>query len=112
MAASLATNPSVRGHRAARSLARVAACVPGLARALDRHPPRSGADLGAGFGQASLARAEPATPDTLYRIASITKLFTSTAILQLRDAGKLRLSDPLTEYLPWFRIGVPTPTRR
>jgi len=59
----------------------------------------------AGFGQAGLEPARPATPDTLYRIASITKLFTSTAILQLRDAGKLRLDDPLVEHLPWFRIG-------
>jgi len=33
----------------------------------------------AGFGRAGLEPARPATPDTLYRIASITKLFTSTA---------------------------------
>lgn len=57
-----------------------------------------------GFGHADLGRREPATPDTLYRIASITKLFTSTAILQLRDAGALRLDDPLVQHLPWFRI--------
>jgi D-alanyl-D-alanine carboxypeptidase len=61
----------------------------------------------AGFGRASLEPARPATPDTLYRIASITKLFTSTAIMQLRDAGKLRLDDPLVEHLPWFRLGRP-----
>jgi CubicO group peptidase (beta-lactamase class C family) len=57
-----------------------------------------------GFGLASLERREPATPDTLYRIASITKLFTATALLQLRDAGKLRLDDPLAAHLPWFGI--------
>jgi D-alanyl-D-alanine carboxypeptidase len=57
-----------------------------------------------GFGRATLEPARPATPDTLYRIASITKLFTSTAIMQLRDAGKLRLDDPLVEHLPWFRL--------
>jgi CubicO group peptidase (beta-lactamase class C family) len=62
-----------------------------------------------GFGHASLERAERATPDTLYRIASITKLFTSTAILQLRDAGKLRLDDPLTQHVPWFKIGQAHP---
>jgi len=49
-----------------------------------------------GFGWASVERKVPATPATLYRIASITKLFTATAILQLRDAGKLALDDPLT----------------
>src|SRR5437868_8175997 len=46
-----------------------------------------------GFGWADVERRVPATADTLYRVASITKLFTATAILQLRDAGKLRLDD-------------------
>jgi D-alanyl-D-alanine carboxypeptidase len=59
----------------------------------------------AGFGRADVERGRPATADTLYRIASITKLFTSTAIMQLRDAGKLRLDDPIATHLPWFRVG-------
>ena len=42
-----------------------------------------------GYGMADVARENPATAATVYRIASISKLFTSTAILQLRDAGKL-----------------------
>ncbi|MDQ3067584.1 MAG: beta-lactamase family protein [Actinomycetota bacterium] len=41
-----------------------------------------------------------ATPDTQYRIGSITKTFTAVGILQLRDAGELSLDDPLTMYLP------------
>lgn len=57
-----------------------------------------------GFGYANVERKVPATPATLYRIASITKLFTSTAVLQLRDAGKLQLDDPITKHLPWFDI--------
>ena len=57
-----------------------------------------------GFGLQSIERREPAGPDTLYRIASVTKLFTATAIMQLRDAGKLRLDDPLAEHLPWFAM--------
>jgi CubicO group peptidase (beta-lactamase class C family) len=57
-----------------------------------------------GFGHANLERREPATEETLYRVASITKLFTSTAILQLRDAGRLRLDDAISEHLPWFGI--------
>jgi CubicO group peptidase (beta-lactamase class C family) len=57
-----------------------------------------------GFGWASLEARTPAAPDTLYRIASITKLFTATALLQLRDGGKLRLDDPLTAHLPWFAV--------
>jgi D-alanyl-D-alanine carboxypeptidase len=57
-----------------------------------------------GFGWADLERRVPATADTLYRIASITKTVTATAILQLRDAGRLQLDDPLTRHLPWFAI--------
>jgi D-alanyl-D-alanine carboxypeptidase len=57
-----------------------------------------------GFGFADVEKQVPATPQTIYRIASITKLFTSTAIVQLRDAGKLQLDDPVEKYLPWFKV--------
>ena len=57
-----------------------------------------------GYGYANLARKIPATPTTAYRIASLSKLFTATALLQLRDAGKLQLDDPVEKYLPWFRF--------
>ncbi len=57
-----------------------------------------------GFGWADVERREPATADTLYRIGSITKLFTATALLLLRDEGKLHLDDPLTAHLPWFQM--------
>jgi CubicO group peptidase (beta-lactamase class C family) len=62
-----------------------------------------------GYGYADLAEKTPATPSTVYRIGSITKLFTSTAILQLRDQGKVRLDDPVSQYLPWFRAPNPFP---
>jgi CubicO group peptidase (beta-lactamase class C family) len=52
-----------------------------------------------GFGYANVEQKIAAMPQTIYRIASITKLFTSTAILQLRDAGKLQLDDPITRHL-------------
>ncbi len=58
-----------------------------------------------GFGLAHLQDARPATPSAIYRIASISKTFTSTAIMQLRDAGKLRLDDPVVAHLPWFAMG-------
>lgn len=57
-----------------------------------------------GYGFSDLEKQIPASPETVYRIASITKTFTSTAILQLRDEGKLQLDDPVTKYLPWFEI--------
>ena len=53
---------------------------------------------GAGF--ASLADGRQAAPDVLYRIASITKTFTGTAIMQLRDAGALDLDDPAVKWIP------------
>jgi CubicO group peptidase (beta-lactamase class C family) len=57
-----------------------------------------------GYGYADLEKKIPATPSTAYRIASITKLFTATAILQLRDAGRLQLDDPVTKHLRWFHL--------
>lgn len=57
-----------------------------------------------GYGFADLESRRPATPATLYRVASITKLFTATAVMQLRDAGRLRLDDPVRDRLPWFTV--------
>jgi CubicO group peptidase (beta-lactamase class C family) len=42
-------------------------------------------------------------PDTVFRIASMTKSFTAVVILKLRDAGKLGLDDPASRYLPELR---------
>jgi len=58
-----------------------------------------------GFGYADVEVEKEASPETIYRIASITKLFTSTAIMQLRDKGKLSIHDPITDHLDWFEIG-------
>ncbi len=52
------------------------------------------------FGFANLERRIPATTRSLFRIASMSKSFTALAILQLRDAGKLRLDDPVSMYVP------------
>lgn len=57
-----------------------------------------------GFGYADLDRKVPASAETMYSICSISKLFTSVAVMQQRDAGKLRLDDPLAQHLPWFAI--------
>jgi CubicO group peptidase (beta-lactamase class C family) len=57
-----------------------------------------------GFGYADLARQAPAGPETIYSICSISKLFTSIAVMQQRDAGRLRLDDPVRKHLPWFDI--------
>ncbi|MCA9958192.1 MAG: beta-lactamase family protein [Anaerolineales bacterium] len=53
-----------------------------------------------GYGYANLEQQTPATPDTVFEIASITKLFTATAVMMLAQAGKLALSDCISHYLP------------
>ena len=55
------------------------------------------------IGFADVERRQAPEPTTLYRIASITKTFTGTAIMQLRDAGKLRLDDPAVLHVPELR---------
>jgi CubicO group peptidase (beta-lactamase class C family) len=57
-----------------------------------------------GFGFADLAAKRPMTPATKFRMASHSKLFTATAIMQLREQGKIRLDDPVSKYLPWFQL--------
>ena len=57
-----------------------------------------------GFGYADVAAKLPMTPATKFRMASHSKLFTATSIMQLREEGKLRLDDPVSEYLPWFTV--------
>jgi CubicO group peptidase (beta-lactamase class C family) len=57
-----------------------------------------------GLGYADKEEKKPVTPETIYGIGSISKLFTSIAVLQLRDQGKLRLDDPVVKHLPWFNI--------
>jgi CubicO group peptidase (beta-lactamase class C family) len=57
-----------------------------------------------GYGFADVARKQAATPETLYRIASVSKVFTATAVMQLRDAGALGLDDPVEKHLAWFHV--------
>lgn len=55
-----------------------------------------------GFGMANLETGTATTPQTGFRIASITKQFTAAAILLLAEDGKLALGDPLSKFLPDF----------
>ena len=58
----------------------------------------------AGYGFANLADQIPADENTIYSICSISKLFTSLAVMQMRDAGKLKLSDPIADHLDWYDL--------
>jgi CubicO group peptidase (beta-lactamase class C family) len=53
-----------------------------------------------GFGCASLSPPTEATAQTVFEMASITKTFTATMLMQLRDAGRLQLDDPVNRYVP------------
>ena len=59
-------------------------------------------------GSANYDEGREATPDTQYRIGSITKTFTATAIMQLRDAGRLELDDRLEQHVDGVANGTPT----
>lgn len=52
------------------------------------------------FGLANIKANLPLTPEHIFRIGSITKQFTSTAILKLIEQGKIDLQDPITKFLP------------
>ncbi len=51
------------------------------------------------FGTANKATGEPVTPDTIFEIASITKVFTSTLLAEEVLAGRMNLNDSVTKYL-------------
>jgi CubicO group peptidase (beta-lactamase class C family) len=55
-----------------------------------------------GYGYANLAQKTSSSESTCYRIASIAKIFTTIAILQLQEEGKLALDDRVANYQPWF----------
>lgn len=53
-----------------------------------------------GYGYADLENDLPVTPQTIFRIGSVTKQFTSAAVMQLVEQGKVSLDDDITKYLP------------
>ena len=80
-------------------------------RAYDRIPGVSAAIVhdqetlwSGGFGLADVAGRRPASAETIYSICSISKLFTSVAVMRERDAGRLHLEDPVSRHLPWFHL--------
>jgi CubicO group peptidase (beta-lactamase class C family) len=52
------------------------------------------------YGNADMEQKLPADKDTIYRIGSVTKMFTALMLEQLADAGKVHLSDPVEKYFP------------
>ena len=52
---------------------------------------------------------DPVTPDTCYRVASVTKLVSAIGLMQLYDAGAFRLDDPINDYLPFTVMNTSFP---
>ncbi len=61
------------------------------------------------YGFADLAARQPVTPATLFEVGSVGKSFVALALLQQHEAGRLDLSAPITQYLPWFSINSDYP---
>src|SRR3984957_1692687 len=56
-----------------------------------------------GYGLADPKNKKPATAETVYRVGSVSKLFTDLAVMQLVERGVLDLDAPVTKYLPDFK---------
>ena len=59
--------------------------------------------LNKGYGYADVQYKIENTPQTKYRIGSITKTVVATSILQLQEQGKLNIQDNVNKYIPSFR---------
>lgn len=56
------------------------------------------------FGVCNLATSEPVTEQSLFHLASVSKPFVATALVQLAERGKIDLDTPVASYLPYFRL--------
>ncbi len=61
-----------------------------------------------GFGWADSAKSVPATANTVYRVGSVSKLFTDIGVMQLVERGQLSLDAPVQRYLPDFHPRNPS----
>ena len=69
-------------------------------------------DVRAGYGLADLETGTPATPETNYRLASVTKQFTAAGILLLAEGGRLTIDDRAHDWLPSLPKAAETVTIR
>ena len=72
-----------------------------------RRPRRARRIWSQSYGETIAGSGDKATPSTLYAVASNTKAFTSAALAQLVDEGKLDWDDRVQEHLPWFELYNP-----
>ncbi|HOG00903.1 MAG TPA: serine hydrolase domain-containing protein [Clostridia bacterium] len=61
-----------------------------------------------GYGTTSVEDGgSPISERTVFRIGSVTKLFTGALAMRLMEQGRLHLDSPVTSYLPWFKTSMP-----
>jgi CubicO group peptidase (beta-lactamase class C family) len=82
--------------------------IPGVALGISSQGKR----LTRGFGVTSVENPLPITETTLFQAGSITKTFTSTVVMRLVEAGKLKLDAPVRTYIPTFRVRDEEASRR
>ena len=66
------------------------------------------------YGQKDIETSQPMTLDTIFRIYSMSKAITTAAALNLVDAGKISVDDPVSKYIPSFadlKVAAPTGLR-
>jgi len=78
--------------------------VPGLALGIVRD---GQIVLARGFGVASVDTREAVTPGTVFQLGSVSKVMLGIALMQLKEAGRVDLDAPVTNYLPYFRTADP-----
>ena len=64
------------------------------------------------FGMLDIEERRPMPDDAIFRIASMSKALTTTAVMKLYEEGRFRLHDPVAKFIPAFRnpvVAIPTP---
>ena len=57
-----------------------------------------------GYGVKNIKSKDPITHESLFHMASVSKPFVATAIVQLMEKGKININEPVVKYLPYFKI--------
>jgi CubicO group peptidase (beta-lactamase class C family) len=96
---------SVAADRLLPETSRAVDALVAATQAAGRVPALAAAVVRAGELVHVASAGDPAGPDTQFRIGSITKTFTATMVLQLRDEGRLALDDLLYRHLPGTAVG-------
>ncbi len=97
------TGPEPRWAATVRNFTRETMALHGIPAAALAVAERAQERFAAGFGTREYGQSAPVTPDTIFGVASVTKGFTALAIMQLAEAGRLAVDDPVVRYLPTYR---------